>query len=341
MNQFDDYFEFRLARKDEVSRIMEFIRMYWGNPNHILATDEDFFRYEYCPQGKPDVYLAVEKKSGLIAAIHCLYFYSKEHQPDRTDMSTGMFLANPTIRVPFVGIELHKRVLDTLRPRSYISPGVNLTTSAPLLRRFLKHKVERMCQFYLLGNVQDYKIAHIVNRENVDNPLCEIQIDLKEYHTAEELYAAFDDKSFQQRMPYKDPWYVERRYFHHPIYQYRLFGIAEKAVLVCRELEAEGRKLLRIVDILGDPSQLRYVGKSLRNLVDQNGYEYLDLYEQKMNDEDLLLAGFTERMENDENIIPNYFEPFVRENIEIWVNRRDESSFCFKADGDQDRPNHR
>ena len=341
MNKYDELFDFRLARYDEIGKIMCFIRDYWGNPNHILATDEDFFRYEYCPHDDPDIYLAVDKKTDEIAAMHCLYLYSKDYVPGISDMSAGMFLANPTIRVPFVGTELFKRELDYFNPRSYISPGVNMKTSAPLLERFLHHKVERMKHFYLLGSNDDMRIAKIVDYKKSSAELCDTQYELTLYKSIGEMYSRFDDNEFKRRRPYKDPWYVERRYFSHPIYDYKLYGIGSRAVIVCREVEAEGKRVIRIVDILGDPLQIRYAGNALKELLNVNSYEYIDIYEQRMDDMDLEIAGFVERTENDLNVIPNYFEPFLRENIEIWVDRRDDVSFCFKGDGDQDRPNHR
>ena len=50
-------------------------------------------------------------------------------------------------------------------------------------------------------------------------------------------------------------------------------------------------------------------------------------------------AGFSERTEDDTNIIPNYFSPFVAENIDIYVRSPYENTLFMKADGDQDRPN--
>lgn len=341
MNQFDELFEFRFAHDEEIDSVMTFISNYWGNPNHILATDKDFFLYEYCPNGYPNVYIAVEKKSKNIAAMQCMYFYEKQIVPGKTDMSTGMFLANPTCRVPFIGMELHKRVLKDLNPRSYIAPGVNVKTSAPLIKRLLHHRVERMKQFYIPGNVTDTHIAKYASFTQKKTSFKNVQKKLVRFESAESMYYHFDDSSFQHRKPYKDKWYVNRRYFSHPIYRYELYGISDKTVLVCREVSVEGSKAFRIVDILGDPAQIRFVGEALKELITVNNYEYIDIYEQQMNDRDLLDAGFIERTENDDNVIPNYFEPFLQKNIEIWVNRRDDYTFCFKADGDQDRPNHR
>ena len=54
-------------------------------------------------------------------------------------------------------------------------------------------------------------------------------------------------------------------------------------------------------------------------------------------------AGFLDRQEYDNLIIPNYFEPFERKNVDLrYAYKVKESSDpvrLFKADGDQDRPN--
>ena len=191
-----------------------------------------------------------------------------------------------------------------------------------------------------MGN--DYgNICHIEELKPIKACHESKQVKLQLYCNVDELYENFDEASFKLRKPYKDKWYVNRRYFNHPIYKYKLYGILNTSVLVCREISLNKSKILRIVDILGDPGAIRYVGDDLLNLIHKENYEYIDLYEQKMRDEDLLAAYFVEREEDDKNIIPNYFEPYLKVNKEIWVNRMDDDSYCFKADGDQDRPNFR
>ena len=78
----------------------------------------------------------------------------------------------------------------------------------------------------------------------------------------------------------------------------------------------------------------------LKNLLSEtDGAEYIDFYCAGINEEDVYEAGFVEVNEEDGNIIPNYFEPFVQENIDIWVDSREYNSLFTKADADQDRPN--
>ena len=65
---------------------------------------------------------------------------------------------------------------------------------------------------------------------------------------------------------------------------------------------------------------------------------FTDEERQKMTE--LLAAGFTERVEGDGCIIPNYLTPPVHENTEYYYfTNKPESFVLFKADGDQDRPN--
>ena len=70
-----------------------------------------------------------------------------------------------------------------------------------------------------------------------------------------------------------------------------------------------------------------------------NDYEYVDFYCHGIPIETMKKLGFKLKDEYDSNIIPNYFEPFIQENIPIYFfTTSNENSYIFKADGDQDRP---
>ena len=69
--------------------------------------------------------------------------------------------------------------------------------------------------------------------------------------------------------------------------------------------------------------------------------EYVDLYSYGISIEAMKKAGFTERIENDNNVIPNYFNPFEKRNVEIYVAVDYEYAdrvHIFRGDSDQDRP---
>ena len=97
---------------------------------------------------------------------------------------------------------------------------------------------------------------------------------------------------------------------------------------------------IRFVDYIGERTLISGIGAFLKNLLSEtDGAEYIDFYCAGINEEDVYEAGFVEVNEEDGNIIPNYFEPFVQENIDIWVDSREYNSLFTKADADQDRPN--
>ncbi len=340
MSKYDELFEFRLAKSDEVAKIMRFIGDYWPKKNNIFSYDEDFFRSEFCSNGKVDFFLAVNKQSNEIECCIGLYFYTKLFISRENDLGGGMFLANPNCKIPFIGAETLKRAIMGLNPRAYIAPGANPNTSAKVVIKQLKQKISRMKHFYILSDIQSFSIAKIVHNEKSE-PSSEIQLPMNKFIDSDSMYAVFDDNNFKKRLPYKDRWYVEKRYFNHPIYQYSIYGVGDKTVLVFREITVGDSKILRIIDILGDINQLAFIGKALKDFVNKNGYEYVDLYELGIPETVLKEAGFIERTENDENVIPNYFEPYICQNVEIYVHHLNEDDLCFKGDGDQDRPNKR
>jgi len=339
MNTFDENFEFRLANVSEVKKIMEFIRNYWPKKNHILGTNEKFFRYEFCNEDRIGYYLAINKKTGEIVAGEGQYFYSEVHIPGKTDFSSGMFLSNPNCKVPLIGIELMKRKFEDLKPRAFVGPGVNMNTSGQLYLRKLKQKVKRMKHFYILSDKDDYKIASIKEKK-ILKFTSQNQLNMNEIDSIESLYKQFDNSLFKGRKPYKDRWYINKRYFEHPSYKYKVFCVGNSTAIVFRDITVNDQKISRIVDILGDVGQIAFIGRDLRRFIEKNNYEYIDFYELGIDESLIAKAGFAERTENDVNIIPNYFEPYECRNVEIFVQCIDDDTLCFKADGDQDRPNH-
>lgn len=339
MNRYDELVTFRIADTNDIDAIMNFIREYWS-ASHILANDKEFFCAECCTGSRVNYLLAENRQSGQIEAIMGFQLYSKEIQEGITDFSGGILKVHPDSRIPFLGMEMPKRLFGIIRQRAYIGNGANPVTALPLEKRILKHYTGRLRHFYRLSDREDYKIACIAEKKILEIDEKE-QLGLTEYHNTDEMYRTFDDESFKTRIPYKDRWFIEKRYFNHPVYQYKLYGIGDKTVLAGREVSVNDAVIFRITDILGDCSELYKAGMALQDLISQNEYEYIDIYEHGISDDVMHRAGFIERLENDTNVIPNYFEPLVRKNVEIYFHTDSDKAVIFKADGDQDRPNQR
>ena len=114
-----------------------------------------------------------------------------------------------------------------------------------------------------------------------------------------------------------------------------------RALLIGREVEHAGARVFRIVDLIGDSSVLGHLESELRRLIEDLGYEYIDFYAYGMDKQVMTASGLQRKTPDDPNIIPNYFEPYVAQNVDIWYSLSHPDAVIFKADGDQDRPNSR
>ena len=148
------------------------------------------------------------------------------------------------------------------------------------------------------------------------------------------------------RRPYKDLWYLARRYFHYPRQRYDVWAVEEcgavQALLATRCIPVNGTCVLRIVDYTGVPEAFSRLGAAVSRLMADCGAEYADCYCWGIPAHAMAEAGFCARTEDDLNIIPNYLTPPLCENTEYYFFTSEPAAFTmFKADGDQDRPNIR
>ncbi|OWR27588.1 hypothetical protein CDO73_21885 [Saccharibacillus sp. O23] len=344
MNKFDAKYEIRLAQKKDIANIMQFIECHW-KAGHIMAHDRDLFEYEYVNGNDVNFIIAIEREKKTIEAI--FGFLNCSHHEDAAKKyvwGSIWKVVEGNDNLPLLGIELARRVKELTGCRAHIGNGANPKTTIPLRKIFFKEKVARMNHYYLLNaDIKVYKIAVVQQKELNDSGFFSDHARLEKFGSMQEVNDRFDIDNVEA-VPYKDSWYVEKRFFNHPYYEYDVYGVQSlsrniEAILVTRTVLCEGSKVLRIVDYIGDQSAFAGLGKTFQSMLKSNGYEYLDFYELGFEKKFIVEAGFKLKDEYDPNIIPNYFEPFLRENVEIWAHYQEEGTLFFKADGDQDRPN--
>lgn len=347
MNQYDERYEIRLARKTDIETIMKFINDYWRE-NHIMSQNRTLFEYEYLDADGETVnmVLAIDRATGLIEGIFGFLKCSNVQDNNKKDIWGSIWIVNSSHdNTPLLGIELAKRVYEFTNCRYQIGNGANPKTTVPLRKLYFGEKTVKMKQYYYLNSAKkEFKIAVIhdkwiprCNRSAL--PTC-----MERYDSIDEVKKCFDIENLDA-IPYKDNWYLNKRYFDHPWYHYQVYGLhtAEQqvieALMVTREVECNGEKVLRIMDYIGNQKLFSGLSTEFQRIVEENDYEYIDFYVYGFDEKVIYDAGFQKREENDENIIPNYFEPFLQKNVEIWAHYKTEGTLFFKADGDQDRPN--
>lgn len=338
MNEYDEKYEIRLANERDIDSIMEFIGEHWKK-NHIMSINRSFFEYEFLEDdGTVNFILAIDKEKGTIEALNGVLKAS--HDDEHTDVF-GSFWKSLEGNMAFLGLELIKRKSELYNVRAAIGVGDNPKTSIPLMK-LLHRYTARMKHYYMLSDIENFQIAKI---EYVPDKmqLYDNDYNVIEYKTVDSLLESFRPENYIDHIPYKDTWYINHRFFSHPIYHYNVYGIEKKgnadAIFVTREEKYNDRIAVRIVDFIGKQEAILGMGLFLKKLLLTPHVEYIDFYCYGLDNLYMEQIGFTEVKENDVNVIPNYFHPFVRENIDIFVSSSMPNTVFTKADADQDRPN--
>lgn len=93
-----------------------------------------------------------------------------------------------------------------------------------------------------------------------------------------------------------------------------------------------------MVDLLGHYDLLPSFTTTLDAILKKKHYEYADCYVCGVINEIFDNAGW-EDVDKADVIIPNYFAPFERKNIDIYYSCKPHGMVILHGDGDQDRPN--
>lgn len=339
MNAEQEKIIIRFAKTSDVDKIIEFIKDYWKE-DHIFVKDKSFFEYTYCTDGeRVNFVIGIGSQSEKIYGIRG---YICSNLCDNPDTWGAIWKKAPYAPKGF-GRELQLFLIEHLKPR--VLAGVSISKEGLVARKKLNEQGGKLKHYYRLANKSEYKIAVIKNK--IILPVTkELTYRLIEVPTMKRLSDVFDSSRYSERRFYKDDWYIERRYFMYPYYKYRVLGICKDnpnkfdSILITREVEQNHNKILRIVDFIGIDQDLAGLSNAIDQLISENGYEYIDFYQYGINDDIMKSMGMMLKDENDSNIIPNYFEPFLQMNIDIDFSATDVTNlYVFKGDSDQDRPN--
>jgi hypothetical protein len=334
-----DDIKIRFASLNDADRIMEAIKNHWDS-THILASNKEFFLYIFAGDKSNLDFVIAEDDSTREIAGFLGYIRYASSQP--CGISPVMWKTLEE-KGGFLGLKMLLFLVTNKKNFNFIfSVGLNPKTLS--IYRSLQFHIGKLEHYYRIMDKESYMIAKIKNKTILPVSSSEFEIVLIENLSS--FYKAFHAlfTPIEKFFPIKDVNYFCHRFFEHPIYSYKIFFIYSKytkgykAFFVCREVEQFGTKILRIVDFIGDESYFAGISIALQNLIDQNDYEYIDCYSFGMSEKSMNKAGLLKRV-NDNNIIPNYFEPFVCANVDLdfYVNRLGDVRI-FKSDADQDQP---
>lgn len=340
--------QIRFAEPADQPALVEFIRDHWSS-THVFAERPDVFDWQYGTGPRLNMIFAADVRDEGSTVLGILGFIPM----GRFDASLGdrdVLLAIWKVRddaPPGLGLRLLKQTERDLSARLVGAIGISQIVKP--LYGLLKYEVGSMVQSAVIRpDIAEYRIADgvpaHVSQSGTAEPDPELSFELID--EASDTLEAIETLASSQ-VPAKSHRYLVERYVEHPWYRYELRLIRDSgrpvAVVVWRAVEAEGSRVLRIVDIVGEVSWLTRAKGHLQALTVEHAAEYIDLVQTGVDDALLDAGGFLTVGRVPGLILPNYFSPFERRNVEIEfaykVTDAETPVRLFRADSDQDRPN--
>ncbi len=329
----------------EVEKLVKFIDNHWRK-DHIFVKSRELLDWQHLDRNN-DRYNFVIAKSKTDDEIHAILGFIPTSQFDDTidtyEVWPCIWKVREDIRMKGLGSTLYYYLKETINIETISILGIS--DIALNIYKYWGFITGRADQYYLINDdIESHKLVKGYDGKEADigeHKQRHVQLNICNLDS----FLMLNDELFRT-MRYKTKEYYVNRFYRHPIYKYQLYSIEKsdevKAILVMRVCEAKGAKAIRIVDYIGDEEAIGECNSELKLLMKEMRAEYIDFLNVGFNAQPLLAAGF-KRNTDDEIVIPNYYEPFLPQNVELdyafkTIVGRPKLKI-YKADADQDRPN--
>lgn len=308
--------------------------------NHIYSKNPNFFNWLYKYDQKfYNVAIALNSNSKVIGFQN----FIPVSQFDKNNKEQHIFLALWFVDAkaePGTGLKLFKYIETKFKNYSLSTSGFD-----PKMKNFhiwQKFELGVLHHYYMTNpNIKNFKICKI-NKKTLNlkrdksNKIKYLKINLKNVNL-------IDPKIFNLCSPKKSISYLINRYIKHPTYKYSIIYStfkSEVSIIVYRKNFFKNRFCIRIVDYIGINKNIFLFNNFFKDLFKNSLCEYIDIYSIGLNKKSLAKTGFKLK-ENKKEIIPDFFDPFLKKNVELLygVKNKKKNFLLFKADGDRDRPN--
>ncbi len=313
---------------NEKQLVIDFLNRHWGS-NHPLVNNETLFRYYYVDGDMTNFYV-LEDGDGVAAVCG----YIKCSEETNSDIWISIWCAKKGKNG--LGLAL-MGAMKELTGADIMSCN-NIRENTMPFYTFLGYHPDKMDHFYRLTDKNEYKMA-VVNNKIIPLSSVAHNTSLVLMSGIEEIKTVFTIPKGLK--PQKDYWYINKRYFEYPHYEYKVYLLYSDnnpvSLVVFRVNKSDEGYVLRLVDYIGSKEDFKLLSGYVDKLMADFDCEYCDMYCWGIDGTE---AGFVLRDENDTNIIPNYLNTLWQKNIDYFFFTTDPEGFMmFKADGDQDRKN--
>jgi hypothetical protein len=335
-----------LCALDDYGELAGFIRDHWS-ASHVLARSRPLMDWQHRDDASKR-YNFIAARDGEKGVVGILGFIlASRYDPHLAADDDTLWLTTWKVRPDFahgLGLVLLRKLDSMLAPKWIGTVGFNSAVGG--IYKALGYHVGKLPRHYMLNDgITEFGLATVPPGSRHNRGLSS-GASFKELDRASFFAASQDyDLDASTQVPRKTTTYIYSRYLLHPFYRYRAFLIVDEphaGICVLRECSHESARAIRVVDYLGAPAALMGSGSGFRQILLETGAEYIDFFCSGLGPE-LAAAGFLELSATDSPglILPGYFEPFERSNVELPYSLRgpDGLRIVCKGDADQDRPN--
>ncbi len=330
----------RFACKSDMSAICEFIDRHWRK-DHILSRDPELFQYLYSGNGDLlNFVISTHSKTADVLAI--LGYIPTSDTFSRISLSIWIATPDYKYRKLKSGLAVMKFLINELNPSGLFSAGINQKTEN--VYKFLGYTCGMMNHHVFINNrlLHFDILQNLPQNPNVEQSETNVNHIVSEITTDSELRGLLDKFDFQPTG--KDVNYLCHRYLHHPQFKYSIRKVLKDdqmlGLVIYRRLFANEKSCIRIIDVVGGEECLKGVFFNLIREMREYGDEYIDLVSFGLDTKSLENIGFIDRRKYGDFVVPEYFSPFSRTNVDIrFFTNLPETEIIYKGDGDQDRPN--
>ena len=336
-------YKFKICEKEDLPRLLTFIDTYWKK-NHILVRSKEILDFQYYNRetGKYDFVLAENTQTGELDGIRG-WIRVDQYDPALAQYDE-VWSAVSKVRTDVENNEI--KVLGSYlwryleKHKGFGTVGISRFSFA--MHTAIRHKTCSLGQYFILNSeTKEFKIAVVPSNYQ--------QTDISKnsnwhLHEITDINVIDDNAVPAYYRPFKSKTYLINRFAKHPVYKYHFYGIYDgeklSSILTGKFVDINGGKILRIVDVLGSLEEVGNIYEDFQTILRETGSEYVDFLCFGIDDSVFQRMGFDKlNPEQEELIIPNYFEPFEAGNIVINGAYKPAERYCmFKADADQDRP---
>ncbi len=342
---FEPLYDISICKKNEINSVIEFIDKYWKK-DHPLAISKELMEWQHYNEQEQN-YNFILARSRTDGEIHALEGFIPTSQFDakiKTPMTWGaIWKTREDVAPPGLGVAVKQ-----YREHQYSTPffcEIGISGDAKNYNKQLGNTVYGLEPWYMVNPyLKKYELISIHTEErgtyiSYPDTVSAHEINIKQW--------ASTFKSIRKEYipPFKSANYYYQRFFQHPIYNYHALLISDycsqdSEIIIYRIATYNDKNCLLFVDYIGLGDILKKSGDCLRHLLLEYEAEYILFLCNGLDKNILQEAGFRNRWETND-IVPVYFEPFSRTNIDILcASRSNEITWLsFKGDADQDRPN--